>query len=64
MVRMAHDAHEERSHPVDRADLVVRLSFERDFFAGNGGVWEIDGMLSEMDGFGVVRSAHFREVSR
>ena len=31
VVGMAHDAHEERSHPVDGADFVVRLSVERDF---------------------------------
>ena len=59
VVGVAHDAHEERTHPVDRVDFVVRLAVEGDFLAGHVGVGRVERLKPEMDGFGVVRSTHF-----
>ena len=59
VIRVAHDAHEERAHLVDVADLVVRLSVQRHFLPHGGGLGGLVGLLPKEYGFTGRRFAHF-----
>ena len=48
VVRMAHDAHEERAHPVYGADLVVGLPVSGHLLSGGGGVGGVEGLLAQI----------------
>ena len=62
VVRMADNAHEEGTHPVNGTDLVIRLPSEGYLLSGGGGFRGFEGLLPQIYGCTGRRIAHFNFV--
>ena len=62
MIRVAHNAHEEGTHAIDRANFVIRLAFDGHFLPGSGRGRSVKGLCPKVYWCAVFQVAHFNVI--
>ena len=62
MIRVAHNAHEEGTHAINRADFVVRLAVDGHFLPGSGGGRSVKGLCPKVYWCAVFQVAHINVI--